>query len=248
MTRTFCRSCIAACGVEVDLDGDRVVRVRGDRSHPVSAGYACANGRAIGLLEHHPRRLLAPRVDGVVVTPSEAAASLAARLEGVPTALYQGTGAGFDASLWEAWRRLAAARGWRRCTSLTVDAVAKPYVAELVAGDARLVPHPDPDVLPCPTQLERPDVSLPTDLAQPIRIAQRTPALREAPPGVRSGSWWASALGGEAVDPTLRPGTATIAGGYPDAPVNELVSTDDLDPATGMPRLSGIAIDLQEQP
>jgi anaerobic selenocysteine-containing dehydrogenase len=29
--RSFCRICTTICGIEVDVDGDRVVRVRGGR-------------------------------------------------------------------------------------------------------------------------------------------------------------------------------------------------------------------------
>jgi hypothetical protein len=51
--RSFCRICTAVCGVLVDVSGDRVVRVRGDRQHPLSHGYTCAEGRA--LPQMHPQ-------------------------------------------------------------------------------------------------------------------------------------------------------------------------------------------------
>ena len=40
------------------VDGDRVLRVRGDAGHPVSRGYACAKGRGLPAWHHHER---APR-------------------------------------------------------------------------------------------------------------------------------------------------------------------------------------------
>src|SRR5437588_769221 len=44
----------------VTTDGDRVVQVRGDRDHPVSHGYCCPKGRALGAFHHHPARLDEP--------------------------------------------------------------------------------------------------------------------------------------------------------------------------------------------
>jgi anaerobic selenocysteine-containing dehydrogenase len=31
--RSFCRVCTSVCGILVDIDGDEVIRVRGDRDH-----------------------------------------------------------------------------------------------------------------------------------------------------------------------------------------------------------------------
>ena len=49
--RSFCRVCQSVCGILVDVHddpaGERVLRVRGDRDHPVSAGYTCPKGRAL---------------------------------------------------------------------------------------------------------------------------------------------------------------------------------------------------------
>jgi anaerobic selenocysteine-containing dehydrogenase len=64
--RSFCRVCTSVCGILVDVDGDEVIRVRGDQEHPSSRGYTCAKGRALPALHHHPDRLERPRmrVDG----------------------------------------------------------------------------------------------------------------------------------------------------------------------------------------
>ena len=62
--RSFCRVCQSVCGILVDVHddpaGERVLRVRGDRDHPVSAGYTCPKGRALPQLHHHPDRLEHP--------------------------------------------------------------------------------------------------------------------------------------------------------------------------------------------
>jgi anaerobic selenocysteine-containing dehydrogenase len=55
--RSFCRVCTSVCGILVDVDGDQVVQVHGDKDHPFSKGYTCAKGRALPQLHHHPDRL-----------------------------------------------------------------------------------------------------------------------------------------------------------------------------------------------
>ena len=51
---TFCRICIAACGMRVTVEDGQVVGVRGDQSHPLTKGYLCAKGRALGEAHHSP--------------------------------------------------------------------------------------------------------------------------------------------------------------------------------------------------
>jgi formate dehydrogenase len=38
---TACILCSVNCGIEVQVSGQQIVRVRGDRRHPASRGYAC---------------------------------------------------------------------------------------------------------------------------------------------------------------------------------------------------------------
>jgi anaerobic selenocysteine-containing dehydrogenase len=59
--KSFCRFCHVYCGVEVDVEDDRVIAVRGDRDNAVSEGYTCPKGRAEVERIHHPDRLLSPR-------------------------------------------------------------------------------------------------------------------------------------------------------------------------------------------
>ena len=64
--RSFCRICTSVCGILVDVEGDEIIRVRGDQEHPFSHGYTCPKGRAMGQMHHHPNRLERPRmrIDG----------------------------------------------------------------------------------------------------------------------------------------------------------------------------------------
>ena len=45
------------CGITVTVEGDRVLKVRGDEAHPISKGYTCPKGRALPEWHHHPHRL-----------------------------------------------------------------------------------------------------------------------------------------------------------------------------------------------
>ncbi len=60
--RSYCRTCLAACGVLLEVEDERVLRVMGDPDHPLSRGYTCPKGRAMGALQHHPERLDTPRL------------------------------------------------------------------------------------------------------------------------------------------------------------------------------------------
>ncbi|MCC5950742.1 MAG: molybdopterin oxidoreductase family protein [Acidimicrobiia bacterium] len=57
-----CPLCEAMCGLEIAAAEDRVVRVRGDRLDPFSAGFLCPKGAALGHLHHDPDRLRRPMV------------------------------------------------------------------------------------------------------------------------------------------------------------------------------------------
>jgi formate dehydrogenase len=58
---TFCRICEAACSLQAEIDAHgQVVRLRPDRQHPVSQGFACAKGTRFVEVATHPDRLLYP--------------------------------------------------------------------------------------------------------------------------------------------------------------------------------------------
>ncbi len=59
--KTFCRFCHAVCGIEVDVEDNRVLAVRGDREHVVSRGYLCVKGRELPAQHEHPERLRSAR-------------------------------------------------------------------------------------------------------------------------------------------------------------------------------------------
>lgn len=155
--RSFCRFCQALCGIVVRTSGDQVVEVRGDPEHPLSRGYVCPKGRALGAWHHHPDRIDVPtvRTAGTVTasgwddTLGHLAAQLAAiREESGPDsiAIFFGTGSSFDA----AGGRIAAAfhanLGSRsRYTARTLDTPCRPLVSDLMGGSPSLIPAIDHD-------------------------------------------------------------------------------------------------------
>ena len=42
--KTYCRNCGAVCGIELEVDANRVIAVTGDRENPESQGYFCVKG------------------------------------------------------------------------------------------------------------------------------------------------------------------------------------------------------------
>lgn len=159
--RSFCRFCEAACGILVDVasdeTGERVVRVRGDATNPLSHGYTCPKGRNLPAWHHHPDRLDHPQLrdhDGNLsaVSWAEALDDLAARLDSLieehgPDAVgvLLATGSAFDANGRRTAERLWQQLGSRsKYTSGSIDTPCKPLIARLMSGFPGLVPTLDP--------------------------------------------------------------------------------------------------------
>jgi anaerobic selenocysteine-containing dehydrogenase len=83
--KTACILCSRNCGLEVDIEGDRLVRIRGDADSPLSAGYLCQKAARLDHYQNHRDRLTHPlrrRPDGGFerVSWDEALADIAQRL------------------------------------------------------------------------------------------------------------------------------------------------------------------------
>ena len=154
-TRSFCRICTAICGIVVEVDGDQVVKVRGDPDHPLSHGYVCPKGRALPQLHHHPDRIERPllRVDGRLrpVSWEECLDDLGDRLRSIidrhgPAAVgvYFGSGLGMDAAGYRMMEALFRAIGTpAKFSPLTIDGTAKALVSHLVGGFPGFTSHID---------------------------------------------------------------------------------------------------------
>ena len=144
--KSFCRFCHALCGIEVDVDGDRVLAVRGDRKHALSRGFTCEKGRQLPQQHHHPERLRGSfrrHPDGSLerISSELAMDEIAQRVAAIAqahgprsVALYNGT---------KAWANVgyAMARGWLEglgspslYTTVTIDQPAKSMARSLHGG------------------------------------------------------------------------------------------------------------------
>lgn len=153
--RSFCRVCPSVCGILVEVDGDEVLAVHGDRANPFSAGYTCPKGRALPLIHHHPDRLERPmlRVGGRLTETSWGTCldDLGDRLRAIiaehgpaAVAVNFGTGIGMDAAGYRIGEALHRAIGTpAKFSPLTIDGTAKVLVAELMGGSAGLTGRPD---------------------------------------------------------------------------------------------------------
>ncbi|UXA16787.1 molybdopterin-dependent oxidoreductase [Mycobacterium sp. SMC-4] len=154
---TFCRYCLAACGVEVTVADNRVLKISPDKQNPHSWRDFCAKGRTAAQVVEHPARITAPmkRVgDHYVETGwDEAIADIAARLNtiidtGGPDAVgaYYGNPAGYSSSnlmFMNAW--MDAIGTFNRYAVGSVDQNAMHVVAEKMYGSALMVPVSDVD-------------------------------------------------------------------------------------------------------
>ena len=86
--QTACILCECNCGVEVQLDGRRLERIRGDKAHPGSQGYTCNKAMRLDRYQNGPHRLTSPmrrRRDGSYeeIDWETAIAAIAAGFKGI---------------------------------------------------------------------------------------------------------------------------------------------------------------------
>jgi anaerobic selenocysteine-containing dehydrogenase len=152
-----CPLCEATCGLDVTLESDRVVRVRGDAQDVFSRGFLCPKGGSLGALHHDPDRLRAPllRRDGELVEAGwdEAFAEIDRRLTPIlaehgrdAVAVYLGNPSAHNLAAQLYGRVLLKALGTRNVFSAsTVDQMPKHVSAGHMFGGALTIPVPDLD-------------------------------------------------------------------------------------------------------
>ena len=55
-----CNLCEAMCGIEIKVDGDEILSIRGDKNDPFSRGHICPKAVALQDIYHDPDRLRHP--------------------------------------------------------------------------------------------------------------------------------------------------------------------------------------------
>ncbi len=58
--KTICFECHSRCGVFIYVKDGRIVKIEGDKEHPISNGFVCPKGRAVKEIVYHPNRILYP--------------------------------------------------------------------------------------------------------------------------------------------------------------------------------------------
>ncbi|MGD9809850.1 MAG: molybdopterin-dependent oxidoreductase [Sphingobium sp.] len=154
--RSFCRFCGTNCAVLVTVEDDQVLSVRGDPDDPVTQGYICSKGAALGRFHHHPARLDYPLIkrDGTQVRVgwTEALDDISGKLRSIiehygtsAVGAYGGTPAVPCASI-NVWRGFMGALGTPSIYStVSVDVPCIPLVSERVTGNPMIASQPDAD-------------------------------------------------------------------------------------------------------
>jgi anaerobic selenocysteine-containing dehydrogenase len=152
-----CPLCEATCGLELTLQGDKVMRIRGDRQDVFSHGYLCPKGSTLKQLHEDPDRLRQPLVKRngrhVEVSWAEAFAEVDRLLVPIveqhgrdAVAVYLGNPTAHHLSPQIFNRVLLQALGTRnRFSASTADQMPKQVAAGYMFGTALSVPVPDLD-------------------------------------------------------------------------------------------------------
>jgi anaerobic selenocysteine-containing dehydrogenase len=152
-----CMLCEALCGIEVEHDGVRVAKVRGDAQHPFSRGHICPKGVALSDLQNDPDRVRQPlRKVGERFEPigwDEALALAGARLAEIQArhgrdalALYFGNPAAHSYSAILFYQQLVAAAGTKnRYSAASIDVLPRFLTSYALYGNQVQIPVPDVD-------------------------------------------------------------------------------------------------------
>ena len=150
-----CHICEANCGVLVEMDGRRVVSIKGNPDNALSRGYICPKATAIADLQDDPDRLRTPMKRTAdrwqEIDWDTAYREIAERLTaidplGTRTAFYRGNPSAHDYALGLQSRHLQRAVGSQRTYSAsTLDQMPHHYVQYQMYGHVSLAAVPDID-------------------------------------------------------------------------------------------------------
>ena len=155
--RRTCPLCEAMCGLTLEVEGERIVSVRGDQADVFSRGYLCPKGVAVADVHHDPDRLRRPLLrrgddfeevgwDEALGEASDRLARIQRRHGRDAVALYLGNPTVHSYSASFASLELAAALGTRNVYSTaSVDHLPHMLAAYHMFGTRALLPVPDLD-------------------------------------------------------------------------------------------------------
>src|SRR5580704_15899785 len=88
LQQTACILCSLNCGLEVDVEEGHLVRIRGDKAHPMSQGYTCQKALRLDHYQNGRSRVTHPlrrRADGTFeeISWETAVAEIAARIKSI---------------------------------------------------------------------------------------------------------------------------------------------------------------------
>ncbi|MEH6592250.1 MAG: molybdopterin-dependent oxidoreductase [Halioglobus sp.] len=137
--KTFCKICNAYCGIEVDVEDEQIIHIRGDKDHPMSKGFTCTKGRQWGHQYHsddriqHALRRTSREQDFSTVDNEQALDEIAERIKDIidkhgprAIAIYRGNGLSVSSNgnqLAQAW--LAGLGSEMDFSSMTLDQPSK---------------------------------------------------------------------------------------------------------------------------
>jgi len=139
---SFCRICQASCGLLVEVEANRIVKIAGDRDNALSGGFTCPKGRRGADFHHGPERLvnsLRRDADGSrrPIEVSSAIGEIAERLRAIvaahgvdSVAVFQGTQSTFanlTRPFLQSWIRALGSH--KHFSTMTIDQSAKWIVA-----------------------------------------------------------------------------------------------------------------------
>jgi anaerobic selenocysteine-containing dehydrogenase len=156
IVRRNCHLCEACCGLELHVEGEKILAVRPDEGDPFSRGYACPKGIAIADVHHDPDRLRqpmrrTPAGDFEPVSWEAALSEAGARLREVRArhgrnalALYVGNPVVHDHAAALVRAGLLAAMGTRNCYSAGSQDTSPRFAASWhLYGSSLVTPVPD---------------------------------------------------------------------------------------------------------
>lgn len=152
---TNCGICLSACGMEVDIENNSIVGLRGDRKHPLSRGFLCVKGKSMAGYQNDPLRVTSPYVrqgeKWKRIPWARAYGEIVERLNGIvdrygpgSVAMYYGAGNPLSSmNIQSAMGFLRALGSNRLYNVLTVEFTNRYYVMEKMYGKQYRVSQPD---------------------------------------------------------------------------------------------------------